>query len=301
MTNNIIHHIGPSDENKWHPLWKQCQESLIDNFKDYDYKFWNDENDIDNFVKNSFNDYYEMYKNLTKISKINFSRYCIIEKYGGIYCDLDVYCYKNFSNFIDNKKTFLLNETYEFSNDFYYFDYHHITDFTKNKSFWNKVLQEIKQRSKYININNNNRMEETTGTDVLQCIMNNSFNNFLSDNIIFLPANIFNNLTGSYHKNFYTKHIRTSSWLSNFYDKMLIVEGMIINEKITDEFIVFLEKNNFNFYILNYDEFDFYKDYSNGNYLKVSNHYELRNRIRYIKSAIYNFLSNSYEKSISYS
>jgi mannosyltransferase OCH1-like enzyme len=298
MKNNIIHQIGPRHENKWHPLWKQCQESLINNFKEFDYKFWNDEEDIDTFIKSEFNDYYEVYKKLTKISKINFSRYCIIQKYGGIYCDLDVYCYKNFSNFIKNKKTFLLNETYEFSDDFYYFDYHQITDFTKNKEFWNKVLQEINQRAEYINLSNDIQMEEITGTSVLQHVMNN---NFFDSSIVFLPANIFNNLTGSYHKSFYTKHLRTSTWIFNIYDKLLIVEGMIINEKINDDLIYFLEKNNFNFYILKYDEFDFYKDYSNGNYLKMSNHREIRNRIRYVKNKLYNFLKNPYEKIFNYS
>jgi mannosyltransferase OCH1-like enzyme len=301
MKNNIIHQIGPSDENKWHPLWKQCQESLINNFKNFDYKFWNDEEDIDNFVKNEFNNYYEMYEKLTKISKINFSRYCIIQKYGGIYCDLDVYCYKNFLKFIKNKKTFLLNETYEFADDFYYFDHHHLTDFTKNKQFWNKILEEINQRTKYIDPGNNEKVEQITGTSVLQSIMDNSFDNILKEEIVFLLGNVFNNLTGSYHKNFYTKHIRTSSWISNVYDKLLIVEGMIINEKITNELILFLEQNKFNFYILNYDEFDFYTDYSNGNYLKMANHCEIRNRIRYIKSKIYNFLNESHEKIFSYS
>jgi len=106
----IIHHIAPKDRNFWHPIWKSCYQSWIDNFSqdEYVYMLWNDAEDIDNLVKNSYNQYWKFYKNLPyHIMKIDMARLLILHKYGGIYSDMDVFCYKNFFSNIKGNITLM--------------------------------------------------------------------------------------------------------------------------------------------------------------------------------------------------
>lgn len=98
MIPKIIHQTAPKDKNKWHPIWEQCHKSWKINFPENEYQhiMWTDE-DIDIFVKNEYPQYYTFFNNLPfHIMQIDFVRYCVLHKYGGIYADMDLFCYKNF-------------------------------------------------------------------------------------------------------------------------------------------------------------------------------------------------------------
>jgi mannosyltransferase OCH1-like enzyme len=102
MTNKnfpkIIHQTGPSDLSKWHPIWTQCQESWKKTHPDYEYIFWNDE-DLENFIKTEYSDYYKIWKECpVHISQIDLARYFILYHYGGIFSDLDIFCYRKFED-----------------------------------------------------------------------------------------------------------------------------------------------------------------------------------------------------------
>jgi len=101
MIPKVIHHTAPKDKKKWHPIWEECRESWIKNFPEFTFMFWSDE-DLDNLIKESYPSYYQMYKNFpTQIIRVDFARLCILHRYGGIYCDMDFYCYKNFYDYLD--------------------------------------------------------------------------------------------------------------------------------------------------------------------------------------------------------
>jgi mannosyltransferase OCH1-like enzyme len=51
MVPKFIHQIGPKNFDQWHPVWVDCQKSIKENFKDFKYFFWNDEEDLYNFIK----------------------------------------------------------------------------------------------------------------------------------------------------------------------------------------------------------------------------------------------------------
>jgi mannosyltransferase OCH1-like enzyme len=104
MIPKIIHHIAPKNiEN--HPLiWKECYQSWMKEFPELEYQhvMWNDDDDIDNLVKNKFPKYWDLYSSFPfRILKVDFSRLCILYEYGGIYADMDMYCYKNFYEDLD--------------------------------------------------------------------------------------------------------------------------------------------------------------------------------------------------------
>jgi mannosyltransferase OCH1-like enzyme len=103
----IIHQIAPSDKSNWHPVWEECQKTWLINFPspEYEYKLWNDEEDLENLIKNDFPFFLDIFKNYSrKIQRIDMARYFILFKYGGIYADMDFYCYKNFYNTLDMTK-----------------------------------------------------------------------------------------------------------------------------------------------------------------------------------------------------
>ena len=103
----IIHQIAPKDKAKWHPLWEKCQQSWKLNFPspEYEYKLWSDEEDIENLIKKDFPFFYDTFMNYPKkIQRIDMARYFILIKYGGIYADMDFFCYKNFYDYLDESK-----------------------------------------------------------------------------------------------------------------------------------------------------------------------------------------------------
>jgi mannosyltransferase OCH1-like enzyme len=87
-----------------HQTWKNhdlpghlriMKESVMNNHKDYDYRFWTDD-DIDQFIKNSYPQLWDFYNSyMYVIQKIDFARLLMLYHFGGVYIDIDSYCYKN--------------------------------------------------------------------------------------------------------------------------------------------------------------------------------------------------------------
>lgn len=134
MIPKIIHHTGPADRDKWNPIWNPCYESWYKVFPEYEYKhiFWSNE-DSTELVKSEYPEFYDTYASFpADVMRWDFSRYCIMHKYGGIYADMDIYCYKNFYREIESYDLVLaesINQLYRVENclmaskpqlDFYY-------------------------------------------------------------------------------------------------------------------------------------------------------------------------------------
>ena len=96
MIPKIIHHIAPENRVDWSPIWTKCRQSWLDNYHDFTFMLWNDD-DIDDLVFRFYPEYWKIYKSFPyHIMKIDFSRFCILQTFGGIYVDMDFYCYENF-------------------------------------------------------------------------------------------------------------------------------------------------------------------------------------------------------------
>lgn len=89
---------------------KYCQDKLLELHPDFIYKFYNDTTDIENYIKDNFSKkYYNAFMNLPKkIMKIDFFRYFLMYKEGGLYCDMDYIFFKPFD--ILKNKCVLMNE-----------------------------------------------------------------------------------------------------------------------------------------------------------------------------------------------
>jgi mannosyltransferase OCH1-like enzyme len=103
----IVHQIAPIDKSKWHPIWEECQTTWLQNFPsgEYEYRLWNDEDDLEKLIQEEFPFFIETFKSYPfKIQRIDMARYFILLKYGGMYADMDFYCYKNFYETLDQSK-----------------------------------------------------------------------------------------------------------------------------------------------------------------------------------------------------
>ena len=92
----IIHQMAPRDQQTWHPIWRRCQQSWLDHFSGFDYQLWDAER-IEAFVRDEFPEHYAVFASSPlHIIKIDLARFMILHRYGGIYADMDMYCYGNF-------------------------------------------------------------------------------------------------------------------------------------------------------------------------------------------------------------
>ena len=105
--------MAPKNKKLWHPYWEKCHNTWKEHFPESEYQhvFWDDAK-IDEFIENEFPDYITYYYSLPfHIMQLDFARYCIIYKYGGIYVDMDYYCLKNFYSEL-NKNIFFVESSY---------------------------------------------------------------------------------------------------------------------------------------------------------------------------------------------
>lgn len=218
MIPKIIHQIAPADKSKWHPVWHKCQQSWLKNFKDFEYKMWNDEEEIDHFVKANYQNYYDLYCDFPyKIMRINFARYCLLHYYGGIYADMDMYCYKNFYDVIKNKPLWFNQNKYcEFADSRYRIENCLIIS-SRGNYFWSDCLSVCKERFYTLNhlFQKDSIDKKWLVVHFTECdLFEQSKDIYNEDQINFLPPNLLNNKQDFFDESLYTKHFRTSTWVS---------------------------------------------------------------------------------------
>jgi mannosyltransferase OCH1-like enzyme len=101
-----INLLAPSDQKKWKPIWFKCFQSIKS--INYPFKIWNDK-EIDNFLKLDDEYFFDNYlSKLNPIYKFDYVRYLILEKYGGIYADMDIEIVNNFIPLLKKNKIYLM-------------------------------------------------------------------------------------------------------------------------------------------------------------------------------------------------
>jgi hypothetical protein len=202
MIPKIIHQIAPKNLKKWHPIWKECQDSWIKQFPKSEFKYilWNDTNDIDNLIKNKFPNYLTLYKSLPfHITKIDFARFCILYEYGGIYADMDMYCYKNFYSYL-SEDLYIVESWEEWGEK----AQNSLMCSSKNNPFWNKCLEKINEKflekinEKFLEkiINNFENILKNDSSNIFGLILNmggpKMISRILDSSVNLLPKDIFN-------------------------------------------------------------------------------------------------------------
>jgi len=102
-----------------HQIWKneaipvQCSDyvkTLKKLHPDWRYMLWTDKK-ADWFMKRYFSEYYDLYSNYKyNILRADLLRYCVVQKFGGVYVDLDFEFFKPLDSILENKNLYFFNE-----------------------------------------------------------------------------------------------------------------------------------------------------------------------------------------------
>ena len=271
----IIHQTAPKDISLWHPLWARCHKSWKDKFTDFEFKLWNDEEDIFEIIDTYYPQYSEVFRKFPyKIMRLNFVRFALLHQFGGIYTDMDIFCYKNFyDNLSDNNLFILENFLSETVLPEIPIEICMMASSKNNTYFLDCMQNSIEQYYRLKHLFDRSSVDDEwlcmQITDSPLLIQSRDIHNPMQ--ISLLPYHLYNNRASSYDSIFYTKHMRSSAWNTNYTpNKYFIVKNLLLAFSDKDITINKLIKKasslKLDYKIIDIEDFDFYIDYSDGNY-----------------------------------
>jgi|TARA_R100001460_G_scaffold48997_1_gene87236 hypothetical protein len=96
-----VHFASTLDKKDWHPVWVKCFKSWQEN-SDLELILWSAK-DIENLVEENFPEYYEDFISFPyDTMRLDLFKLFVLIKHGGVYSDLDVFCYKSFHDKVEN-------------------------------------------------------------------------------------------------------------------------------------------------------------------------------------------------------
>lgn len=227
MIPKIIHQVYISNrdivsKDQWNPIWRDCYDSWKKQFPEdeYEYHFWDDaKSEI--FIREHYPKYYNWYITIPfKIMKADIIRLFALHYYGGIYADLDMYCYKNFYHMLDadfkivEHKWGLAYERIQNS----------IMASKKDNQFFLDVVEFAFQRSiveaeayhSFIPHNEHLYTREVLTSFVMgfagPSVVQNFFVDYKYNRKNLLDYKLFNNFKYYYGEDLYTRHMGTCVW-----------------------------------------------------------------------------------------
>jgi mannosyltransferase OCH1-like enzyme len=263
----IIHHIAPADRSRWHPIWEKCYPSWHQHFSNYEFMMWNDEQDIDNLVRDHYPQCWKLYQDFpVHINRLDFVRFCILHKFGGIYADMDMFCYSNFEHEITH--AIMIVEA-PYGDEFLESS---LMISEPNHPFWIDCMEmssqqyytQVKHRNIKVPFNNDRATQHiltTVAGPNLLCRVWRKWHK--SDQVKTLSGVIYNNHGMSYHPEYRTKHLMTGMWGKESVQEIIKHSDKDVRSTLSESYIKEMQK-----YVdltgVSIDTFDFYKDYTNG-------------------------------------
>jgi len=139
--------------------------------------------------------FYPIYQNYKEnIKRIDIARYFILQKYGGIYADMDYMVYKNFYNSLPQDKVSISKSPYPGE-----FMQNALMISPQNHPFWEKVINKAKERKNW------KSTLKATGPNLIS-------DTYTPEDVNALPTDTYNPPKDVFNKNLITKHFGTCSW-----------------------------------------------------------------------------------------
>lgn len=275
MIPKIIHQIAPANKKKWHPWWFKCQESWLNHFSEFKYKLWDDQDEINDFVLTNYPQFANLYNNFpVQIMKIDFARFCILHFFGGLYGDMDYFVYKNFYDQLNKQAGLLENLTDEYTtasveNALMYSTPKNIffwecMRFSKTSYIHFKPVFKISNNKDWRDSESSFYVNNITGSGMISVV----YEKLKNKHSLQLLSNIlFNNRPGSYDSTFVGKHLHSSVWGNEYLNTAC--KYFFLNDK--KNLVLCNGEKDINVSYTDINEFDFFYDYTKGNYLKPEN------------------------------
>jgi len=283
----IAHQIAPKDTSIWHPFWHKCHESWKHH---HQVVLWNDQEDIDNLIKDHYPQYWNLYQAFPfHVMKIDFVRLAILHRFGGVYVDMDVFCYQPIpAEYTDKEFVAIENLMNEYTSARYE---NSLMAAQKDSPFLIHMMNYVK--TLFINsrhhfekplrrtVKNDNLINNITGSGMLEAGMKGF------GQIEFFPCHLFNNRPAAYDSSFITKHAHSSIWGKEYINKqkanqLVIIDGIMVSIDVVSDKLRDLIHHE-NHHITSTHDFDFYFDYTGGTFLKADSNIDRLNN--YIQDA----------------
>jgi mannosyltransferase OCH1-like enzyme len=266
----IIHYIAPADRSRWHPIWNRCYPSWKQHFAEFQHHLWEDHEEINQFVRQHYPDFYEMFMEFpAHIMRVDFVRFCLLHHFGGIYADMDMFCYQNFYD--------------ELSHPLHIVEAPYGEEFLESSlmisepghQFWIDCMElsrevyysKIKNHEIKIPFNDDRAVQllitSACGPNLI-CRVWRKWAKTRPNDLKALPGVVYNNHGMSYHPEYRTKHMMTGMWGKESVDHLASQINSSL-EKGLDELYIAEMKQYVNLNgIETVEDFDFYHDYTNG-------------------------------------
>jgi mannosyltransferase OCH1-like enzyme len=212
-----IHFLAPEDKDKWGPIWHKCFESWSQT--KHDISVWTDEG-IDKLLVEDDEEFYINYLNkIPNIYKWDYVRYIILERYGGMYVDMDVELVDDsFFNKLDPYKSYFMEGTLGtlIENSLM------ISPLNLDLTLWNRLKMRAKTLiiSNFEDCNNPYKVIHYVGAWMISEIVLKYFSNKpFERKYEILGCHQFANLDSTIS---FTKHHQTSVWAENGFNKAKI-------------------------------------------------------------------------------
>jgi mannosyltransferase OCH1-like enzyme len=228
----IIHFIAPKDQSRWHPIWHRCFESWQNHFSDFEMKVWGDDNrEVEQLIETYYPQYLSSFRAFPyDVMRWNFSRFVLLHHYGGIYADMDIFCYQNFCEELEKHNLFLIeNILAETVNGEFPFEICLMASKANHPYYKDCMDNSVEQYRTIGHLFDKDSIDDewliVTLTDSIAIQSRNIHD---PAQISLLPYYLYNNRAASYNKSFYTKHMRSSAWNYSFLpDKYLIIDNLM--------------------------------------------------------------------------
>lgn len=251
----IIHQTAPKNMDEWHPIWEKCHSSWKYNFpkEEYTHLMWNDD-DMDSFVKTEYPEYWDFYKNLCMhILQIDFFRYLVLYKLGGIYADMDMYCYKNFYDDLNSDCCIVESSSPDLRE---FLQNSLMVSSIGNVFFYNCILKFIEIYSPIDGTLNDTETQNWVRKTSGPIFLSDVYKFYQKDLIQILPSNEYN--VSQYFINTKTRHMLSGRWGKEMMD--ILKERHSDNEELNEishkDYLVIdykkfrgIDSNSFNPYV----------------------------------------------------
>lgn len=253
----LLHQLAPANKDNWHPIWHHCHKSWLDTFRSADLVLWGDD-EAEQLVKNHYPYFYNMYMAFPfHINRIDFVRFCILHRYGGVYADMDMFCYEDFFNDLTNDcyvvESLMHRETVQNS----------LMASVPNHEFFAECMFKCKELFDSGNVvhdksnitcrESNDYVLEVTGPRLLSEVYAAN-----KQKVSVLPAELYNPNYLTFNSNIKTKHMLTGRWGKEMMD-IKSAEHSRVAESISHQ--DYLKKDYEGFRKIDVDNFDFNKNY----------------------------------------
>lgn len=219
MIPKIIHQMAPANPNKWNYFWHECHKSWKDTHPDFEHMMWTDEK-VFELVEQCYPQHYDLFMKFEHdIIRWDFARFCVLHKFGGIYADMDFFCYKRFYDKL--KKNIYVVESWREWGEVIQ---NSLMMSTPGHAFWTKCMNECKIVS---HSNINLAIKETCGPQFIsqfasevtvlrkeqfnpKCKIQMNFDLELNSRMLYF------NKINSNETDCYTRHWLTSDWFEKY-------------------------------------------------------------------------------------